>query len=1096
VFENFLRGKAMPAPGPVGPESLLQDDGVHYAAPGVPTALWLAAPYQFGSYGDLGARLAQLYLEGFGSQSENYFVIPWADLYSILGRAEFDGFHDALLLPKFSPAIPRIASHGAIADSEFNLLIDGWVDMVGRPMQPMPRLHGRILRVGDATGLVQPMVHQLLTQFELFHATPTSARTREFRQLAFGRIRRLASDVGCPVSDYITRTIILTPDKLNLRLEKAEGAGATVVRVSPDFEDAPMGWLGVFDRLPISDQYDVADGASLVRVILTPDVKAVLHEVKRMPGRRVAGDRAEAFVRNPFAMLGDSAHAVLDGDQIDRARTEAGLQMERFMPIAERRENGAILRVGVSVERFSGSASDSHEPEVLWFSGSDELSRFVVLLDERIASGAQSVSWRNRSLELLGDAIEHHAQLVALEREWSLPAFWSAAEVFDLRNYSERIAEIGIERPFVVPVIVKNDEGNGWFEGNVTIGLKTDIPGDAHPVIQPLRFEDIPALAEAVKAAEEAGRGDVPVPGLLRPVPIEDARAAVDALLRARQALIDKTFDTGGSGKTDPPRKRLVLKRNIEEVDYNEQRAGSLLLPPDRAAQLPTSLRSGVSLKPHQMVGVAWLQHLWEASPHSCRGTVLADDMGLGKTLQLLCFMASCFEADPQLPPALVVAPVALLENWRNEIDRFFEVDALPVLTLYGQTLKSLRTTRQEVDEDLQFQGVTRLLKKKWVGDARVVLTTYETMRDMEFALASQQWSIMVCDEAQKIKTPAAMVTRSAKKQKVRFRVACTGTPVENTLADLWCLFDFVQPGMLGALTHFSRNYRQPIEAKTEAQQAKVEELREVIKPQILHRKKIDVAKDLPTPVEERACKRLPMTAYQQRLYEGALNELREQRATNPSAQLQALLAIRKICSDPHGFAEKETRSVPIERLLNESPKMGWLIGRLQVLALDEAGDHKVIVFCEFRELQLMLQRVIAALFGFAPSIVNGDTSADPKAGENRQKLIDAFQQKSGFNVIILSPLAVGFGVNIQAANHVIHFTRTWNPAKEDQATARAYRIGQTRSVNVYYPGVVSDKFPSFDERLDTLLAKKRELAYDMLNGCSDLTAADFADFG
>ena len=144
----------------------------------------------------------------------------------------------------------------------------------------------------------------------------------------------------------------------------------------------------------------------------------------------------------------------------------------------------------------------------------------------------------------------------------------------------------------------------------------------------------------------------------------------------------------------------------------------------------------------------------------------------------------------------------------------------------------------------------------------------------------------------------------------------------------------------------------------------------------------------------------------------------------------------------------------------------------------------------------MLLQRVIAAFFGFAPSIVNGDTSADPRATENRQALIDAFQRKPGFNSIILSPLAVGFGVNIQSANHVIHFTRTWNPAKEDQATARAHRIGQSRVVTVYYPGVVSEKFPSFDVRLDALLAIKRALATDILNGCGDLKAADFADFG
>jgi len=428
------------------------------------------------------------------------------------------------------------------------------------------------------------------------------------------------------------------------------------------------------------------------------------------------------------------------------------------------------------------------------------------------------------------------------------------------------------------------------------------------------------------------------------------------------------------------------------------------------------------------------------------------------------------------------------------ELEKFFLPEAMPLLTLYGEKLKSLRVPRRELDAAISAEGVTRLLVKNWVGGAKLVLTTYETMRDLEFTMAAQSWSIMVCDEAQKIKNPAAQVTRSAKKQKVRFRVACTGTPVENTLADLWCLFDFVQPGMLGALNHFSRTYRQPIEAKTDEQRAKVEELRAVIQPQILHRMKTDVAKDLPQPVEDDKCKRLPMSGMQLGLYRAALNQLREQRDTNPSAQLQTLMALRQICSDPHGHQNRDTRSVEITRLVNESPKMGWMVDRLKSLAASPAGAHKVIVFCEFRELQLMLQRVVATFFGFAPHIINGDTSADPRALVNRQKLIDEFQGKPGFGVIVLSPLAVGFGVNIQAANHVIHFTRTWNPAKEDQATARAYRIGQTRAVNVYYPSVVSPDGPSFDMKLDDLLQRKRLLASDMLNGCSDLKVADFAD--
>ena len=834
-------------------------------------------------------------------------------------------------------------------------------------------------------------------------------------------------------------------------------------------------------------------GSPLTRVVLTPEVRAVLAEVKRMPGRRAAGPRADAFVRNPFAVLGETAHAVLSVDEFEQAREDAGLSFSRFTPHVERGGRGEVREVGLEVQALGQGVED--EPPVR-FASPDDLVRFISKLQRCLADGSQCIGWGRRDLELDGDTEGHLDLLQTWLREWQGAALWTAADVLDLSLYSARIEEIGYEKPFVTPVIAKNDEGGDWFEGNVTVGLRVDDGTGGQAALVPVRFEDVPSLQQAVTLAETSGRSAVQLPGLSLPVPLQDAKRAVAALLKAQADLKRREFKPGKGETPLNETKRLVIKRNLEDIDYTEARSAVLQKPEDRLAKLPKALRPAVELKPHQLEGVAWLQHLWEESPDRCRGTVLADDMGLGKTLQLLTLMAAAFEADPGLPPALVVAPVALLENWRNELGRFFVPGTLPLLLLYGDALRSLRVPASEMDAELRSQGVTRLLKKHWIGSAKLVLTTYETMRDLEFALASQSWSIMVCDEAQKIKTPAALVTRSAKKQKVRFRIACTGTPVENTLADLWCLFDFVQPGLLGALNHFSRTYRQPIEAKTEEQVAKVEELRTLIQPQILHRRKSDVAKDLPAPVEHLECKRLRMSDYQQRLYAGALSTLREQRDSNPSAQLQALMAIRQICSDPHGFAEPDVRRLPIDRLVNESPKLGWLVERLKQLAADPSGDHKVIVFCEFRELQLLLQRVIAAFFGIAPSIVNGDTSADPKSTDNRQALIDSFQRQGGFNVIILSPLAVGFGVNIQAANHVVHFTRTWNPAKEDQATARAHRIGQRRTVTVYYPGVVSDKFPSFDVRLDALLAGKRALAADMLNGCSDLRAADFADFG
>lgn len=1093
-----LFGKTRPTPPPatrLTPAVSTTAEGLRYPSPVDSAEAWLANPFALPEHQDLGARLAQLHQEGLGRCEGAAFLLPWHDVYALLRHPDWSSYRNPLRIPADTNARPRLSSRGAIADAGFSILLDAWVDPQGRPLQPAPKLIGRSLHAGATVTLLPPAIHALLDEIERFHATPAAERTQPFKERTFGNVRRLATANGCPVSDYVARTVILTPERLQLALARRGEGEASVTEVVPGFDDAPPQWLAAFDRLPLQDSYDIPDGPALVRVVLTPDVKAVLAEVKRMPGRRVAGRRAEAFVRNPFALLGERSHAVLDADQFEHSLSAAGIRFKRFTPHAVRGDSGHLTAVMLLIEEIGEVATPASDALTLTFATPDELARFAGKLGRCIDDGSQCVTWGPHELEILGDTPADLITLEAWLREWRQPALWTAAEVLDLSHYSERIEDIGTEKPVVVPVIARHDQDGGWFEDNAAVGLQIDTGEDRTPTFLPVAFSEIPSLQAAVEAAEAAGATDLQLPGLADPVPVIDARRAVDALLAAQAALRRADFDPSGGGVGGSAKKRLLIKHNFEALDYTEARADRLQMPDGHAPDLPQSLRPEVALKAHQHVGIAWLQHLWDASPHHCRGAVLADDMGLGKTLQLLTFMAACFERDPSLPPALVVAPVALLENWRSELSRFFAPE-MPALTLYGDTLRALRVSRHELDEELRAQGVTRLLKRNWIGDARLVLTTYETMRDLEFALASQQWSIMVCDEAQKIKNPAALVTRSAKKQKVRFRIACTGTPVENTLADLWCLFDFVQPGMLGALSHFSRTYRQPIEAKSEAQQAKVEELRALIQPQILHRKKTDVAKDLPAPVEHTPCKQLPMSGYQHRLYEGALATLREQRDTNPSAQLQALHAIRQICSDPHGFAEAGTRDLAIERLVNESPKMGWLIERLKALAAERTGNHKVIVFCEFRELQLLLQRVIAAFFGFAPDIVNGDTSADPRVAHSRQRLIDRFQDQPGFHAIILSPLAVGFGVNIQAANHVVHFTRTWNPAKEDQATARAYRIGQTRTVTVYYPGVISAQFPSFDVRLDALLGRKRELAADMLNGCSDLKAADFADFG
>nr|WP_252719323.1 SNF2-related protein [Acinetobacter ursingii] len=231
-------------------------------------------------------------------------------------------------------------------------------------------------------------------------------------------------------------------------------------------------------------------------------------------------------------------------------------------------------------------------------------------------------------------------------------------------------------------------------------------------------------------------------------------------------------------------------------------------------ARLPLSFRSQeFGLKPHQEYGVAWLQNLHQYAPEQVSGCLLADDMGLGKTLQLLCFIGEYLENAKDKKPVLVVAPVSLLENWEAEANRFFSAKFAKILSLYGENLKDRKIPKHLISAQLRDDhGITHLLEEEWLGDADIVLTTYETMRDLEFSLARVDWGIMVCDEAQKIKVPTAMVTKAAKAQKADFKIACTGTPVENSLTDLWCLFDFIQENLLGSLSEFNKIYRRPIE--------------------------------------------------------------------------------------------------------------------------------------------------------------------------------------------------------------------------------------------------------------------------------------------
>jgi len=744
-------------------------------------------------------------------------------------------------------------------------------------------------------------------------------------------------------------------------------------------------------------------------------------------------------------------------------------------------------------------ASGPTSSDTQWLDDS-RLNSFIKALYRAITLGHQLVAWDGYDLVLDGNAQQYHKELKeALERRQAPPTLVSYAHVHDLSGYSARVVGIGVEKPYYSPYIAKKKEGEGWFPENVLPVVVYTPKEGVEPIAVPTSKEVIEGLKKDVHAAQAAGKSEISVPWLPAPMPIAEAHRVVATFEEVFTDIeTTKSFDPAKyvqpTKETLGPKKQLVLRANIQSLEYEEMRREALQAVPAEP-KLPKSIRPEYSLLPHQRAGLAWMQHLYSLqTDYQVRGAVLADDMGLGKTFQLLSLMAWLLEQDPNMPPMLVVAPVSLLENWAEEAAKFFVPGALPILTAYGDSLAQLRVPRAQIDQRLLSEdGLVKFLRPDWVGNAKVVLTTYETLRDLEFSFAAQKWSLMVCDEAQRIKNPAAMVTRAAKKQNVDFKIACTGTPVENTLADMWCLFDYVQPGLLGALNDFGQRYRKPIEAKTDEEKARVEELRAKIEPQILRRLKADVAMDLPPKIVVEECRRLPLSIAQRNLYARAIDTFKKRgdpKTASPFKNHLGLLHyLRLVCTDPrpHGLTVFKPESPKLYR--EKAPKLDWLLGQLEAI---KAKGEKVIVFCEFREIQRLLQHYIEAEFDVRPDIINGDTSASSTHAASRQKRIKAFQDAPGFGVLVLSPVAVGFGVNIQAANHVVHYTRTWNPAKEDQATDRAYRIGQRKPVYVYYPVVYADDFVTFDVKLDQLLTYKRGLAEDMLNGSGDVTPGDF----
>ena len=460
----------------------------------------------------------------------------------------------------------------------------------------------------------------------------------------------------------------------------------------------------------------------------------------------------------------------------------------------------------------------------------------------------------------------------------------------------------------------------------------------------------------------------------------------------------------------------------------------------------PTALNA--TLRSYQKAGLAWLQFLRAYG----FGGILADDMGLGKTIQTLAHLLIEKEKKRAKKPTLVVAPTSLMFNWRREAERF--APNLKVTLWHGTQRKKLR--RQLSQSDL-------------------VLTSYPLIaRDVKI-LGSINWHMLILDEAQAIKNPRAAVSTAVRQLKANHRLCLTGTPLENHLGELWSLFDFLMPGLLGNREQFRRWFRQPIEKSRDRERQN--QLAQRIRPFFLRRTKKEVMPELPDKTQ--IVRSVPLNSAQRRLYEAQRIQLHDKvryalqhhgLERGRIVMLDALLKLRQICCDPRLLKDETIKPVPSAKLELLMELLPELIGE----------GRRVLLFSQFVSMLDLIEEEVK-LLGIDYVRLTGQT-------KDREEVVERFQ-RSEAPLFLISLKAGGVGLNLTAADVVIHYDPWWNPAVEDQATDRAHRIGQDHKVFVYR--LLTED--TVEQKVTAMQDSKRELIEGLMSGggAIDLKAED-----
>ncbi|MDO5437741.1 MAG: DEAD/DEAH box helicase, partial [bacterium] len=476
-----------------------------------------------------------------------------------------------------------------------------------------------------------------------------------------------------------------------------------------------------------------------------------------------------------------------------------------------------------------------------------------------------------------------------------------------------------------------------------------------------------------------------------------------------------------------------ALSGKIDEYDFDYDAAFARIVSNFTKVEdvtLPLDLKG--TLRPYQEIGYRWLY----TNVVKGFGCCIADDMGLGKTVQVISLILKLKEEKKLKKPALVVCPTTLLGNWERELETF--APSLKAFIYHG-------------------------FNREFSVDCDVILTTYAILRiDLE-EFKKHNWDILIIDEAQNIKNSSTSQTQAVKSIKASMKIAMTGTPVENRLSELWSIFDFINKGYLGTITDFSKNYSMPIEKFKET--ARAQKLKQAISPFMLRRLKTDktIISDLPEKIVlDEFCY---LTKAQAALYERVLSQSMSeihaagQGINRRGAIFKLITSLKQVCNHPYHYLKHGDMST------SASGKTEKLMSILHNIV---DNDEKVLVFTQYKEMGSILEKITKEEFDFDPLFFHGSLNV-----KQREEMIKEFSEDSKKKVMILSLKAGGLGLNLTSASNVIHYDLWWNPAVEDQATDRTYRIGQDKNVMVHRFITLS----TFEEKIDKIIKDKRELA-------------------